>query len=89
MNDAIKRYTLQEWIKHPTTILLILSVSAVWFLMLIVTNTANNKSRECLEQVVYLRDRVEKLEKQTDEYVRAIMQRDLQIRSLKDEGGSK
>lgn len=83
------RLTLSEWVRHPTTILLMLSVSAIAYLGSSLTNTASRQSKECLEQVVYLRDRISKLEKLHDEYVRSMLQQEIQIQRLKSEGGTK
>lgn len=44
-------------------------------------STNDDRSRECMEQVSYLRDRVEKLELQVDEYTKAVMFKDAQIRT--------
>lgn len=44
-------------------------------------STNDDRSRECMEQVAYLRDRVEKLEKQVDDYTTAVMYKDAQIKT--------
>lgn len=44
-------------------------------------STNDDRSRECMEQVSYLRDRVEKLEKQVDDYTTAVMYKDAQIKT--------
>ena len=44
-------------------------------------STNDDRSRECMEQVAYLRDRVEKLEKQVDDYTKAVMYKDAQIKN--------
>lgn len=75
------KYTLKEWIKHPTTIILIVAVNVVWILIFTITNMAQDKSKECMEQVVYLRDRLERVERQVDEYTTAIMYKDAQIKN--------
>lgn len=74
------KYTLKEWIQHPTTIILIIAINVVWVLIFMVTDMAKDKSKECMEQVVYLRERLEKVEKQVDEYTTAIMYKDGQIK---------
>lgn len=44
-------------------------------------STNDDRSRECMEQVEYLRDRVEKLERQVDDYTTAVMYKDAQIKT--------
>lgn len=44
-------------------------------------STNDDRSRECMEQVAYLRERVEKLEKQVDDYTKAVMYKDAQIKN--------
>jgi hypothetical protein len=80
----IQKYTLSQWARHPTTIILAIAVNVVWILIFIVTDMASDKSKECIEQVMYLRGRVEKLEQQQDAYTRAILYRDLRIKELVD-----
>lgn len=44
-------------------------------------STNDDRSRECMEQVTYLRERVEKLEVQVDDYTKAVMYKDAQIKN--------
>ena len=44
-------------------------------------STNDDRSRECMEQVEYLRDRVEKLERQVDDYTKAVMYKEAQIKN--------
>ena len=44
-------------------------------------STNDDRSRECMEQVTYLRERVEKLEIQVDDYTKAVMYKDAQIKN--------
>lgn len=44
-------------------------------------STNDDRSRECMEQVEYLRDRVEKLERQVDDYTKAVMYKEAQIKT--------
>lgn len=74
------KYTLKEWVRHPTTIILIISVNVIWILVFMVVDMGRDKSKECMEQVAYLRERVEKLEKQLDEYTTAIIFKNGQIK---------
>lgn len=76
----VNKFTLKEWIQHPTTIILIIAINVVWVLIFMVTDMAKDKSKECMEQVVYLRERLEKVEYQIDEYTTAIMYKDGQIK---------
>lgn len=79
--NPVSKYTLKEWIRHPTTIILIIAVNVVWILIFTITGMAKDKSKECMEQVVYLRERLEKVERQVDEYTTAIMYKDAQIKN--------
>lgn len=79
MNE-VNRYTLKEWVKHPTTILLIVAINIIWILIFMLTDRDKNRNEDCLEQVTYLRERVEKLEKQVDEYTQTVMFKDVQIK---------
>lgn len=70
---TITKITFLQWLKHPTTAMMIAAVSAVWVLIFMVTDMAKDSNKDCMEQVTYLRDRVEKLEKQVDAYTTTIM----------------
>lgn len=69
----ISKISFIQWLKHPTTAMMIAAVSAVWILIFMVTDMAKDSNRDCMEQVTYLRERVEKLEHQLDEYTTAYM----------------
>ena len=76
MENPVSKITLKEWIRHPTTILLLITVNVIWILIFMVTDMAKDSNKDCMEQVIYLRERVTKLEKQLDEYTTAnIIQR--------------
>jgi|GEM_PF-1262929 len=83
-DSPVNKYTLKEWIRHPTTILLIIAVNVIWILIFIVVNTSRDagesKSKECFEQITYLRGRLDKVEAQLDEYTTAILFKDGQIK---------
>lgn len=76
----VDKYDLKDWIKHPTTILLIVAMNVIWVLIFSITDSAKVSSRECMEQVVYLRERVDRLETQADAYTRAVLFKDLQLK---------
>jgi competence protein ComGC len=85
-NPAAK-YSLKQWIAHPTTILLIVAVNAVWILVCIIIWNAKAGKDDCMKQVEYLKKRVETLELREGErnaelesYVRAIILKDAQIK---------
>lgn len=77
----VNKYTLSQWIRHPTTILLIVAISIIQALIWHVVKKSDVSAKDCMEQVSYLRDRVEKLELQVDEYTKAVMFKDAQIRT--------
>lgn len=79
--NTVNRYTLKEWVRHPTTIILIVAVNVIWVLIFVITDSAKDSNKDCLEQVAYLRERVEKLEKQVDDYTKAVMYKDAQIKN--------
>lgn len=83
-DSPVNKYTLKEWIRHPTTIMLIIAVNVIWILISIVISTSKNAGenqvKDLIEQVVYLRERVDKLENQVDEYTTAILFKDGQIK---------
>lgn len=81
MSAEINRYTLKEWVRHPTTIILIVAVNVIWVLIFIITDRAKDSQKDCLEQVAYLRDRLDKVEKIVDDYTRAVMYKDAQIKT--------
>lgn len=79
--SEISKYTLKEWVRHPTTIILIVAVNVIWVLVFTITDGAKDSNKDCLEQVTYLRDRVEKLEKQLDSYTTAVMFQEAQVKN--------
>lgn len=80
---TVNRYTLKEWLYHPTTIMLIVSINIIWILLFVVTDSAKNQSKECIEQVMYLRKRVDVLEQSQIEYIQIIIKKDKEIADLK------
>lgn len=86
--EVINKYTLKEWIRHPTTIILIVAVNVIWILIFIVVNMGKDKATDCMEQVSYLRERIDKLEEQSgkfdeqrDKYITTIIYKDAQIKT--------
>lgn len=77
------KYTLKEWIRHPTTIMLIIAVNLIWILILVIVNmgkdSGDDRVKDLSDQVSYLKNRVEVLEKQVDRYTTAILYKDGQI----------
>lgn len=76
----------------PLSVMLVLVTAALTTVFNQLFATVDNRNDDCLEQVTYLRDRVEKLEKQLDSYTTAVMfqearvkNRDLIIDSLRRE----
>ena len=79
-NNPANKYTLKEWVKHPTTIMLIIAVNVIWITVFIIVKMGQNQTDDCVEQVTYLRERVDKLEHQVDGYTTAILYKDGQIK---------
>ncbi len=73
MENPVSKFSLKELVKHPTTILLFITVNVIWILIFMVTDMAKDSNRDCMEQVTYLRERVTKLERQVDDYTTTIM----------------
>lgn len=73
MNNPVSKFSLKEWVKHPTTIMLFVTVNVIWVLIFMVTDMAKDSNKDCMEQVMYLRERVTKLERQVDAYTTTIM----------------
>lgn len=75
--NPITKFTLKDWVKHPTTILLIVVTLLAWGVVWLYVNSQ-------LEQVEYHRERVDKLEKQLDNYTTTILTKDGTIKMLTD-----
>lgn len=84
MPDTSTKITFKEWVKHPTTAMLVAVMAIASFLVQVVIRNAGDSNKDCMEQVMYLRERVDKLEKQVDQYTTTIMTKDGQIRRLTD-----
>lgn len=76
----MEKLTLKEWVKHPTTILLIFAVTIIQMFIQNTIRGSDVRIEECMEQVMYLRGRVEVLEEQADEYTKAVLFKDMQIK---------
>jgi len=76
----VNKYTVAQWVKHPTTLLLVFTVTIIQMLIQHTVRRSDTSTKECMEQVEYLRVRVDKLESQLDEYTRAVMFKDMQIK---------
>lgn len=77
MENPITKFTIKEWIKHPTTILLIVVTLLAWGVLTLYVNSQ-------LEQVKYLRTRIDKLEVMVDECATANMVQKQVITNLTD-----
>lgn len=82
-SNPVSKFTFRQWITHPTTILLIGVTSALWGLGVIYVNSQ-------LQQVVYLKDRIQVLEEREEEnkkemqaYIRALMFKETQLKEQK------
>lgn len=73
----IPKFTLRDWVKHPTTILLVIVTGAAWIILFVYVNSQ-------LTQVEYLKNRVSKLELQIDKYTNTILFKEATEKSLKD-----
>lgn len=74
--QPIQKFTLKEWVRHPTTILLTIVTAVAWGVLWIYVNSQ-------LSQVDYLKKRIEKLEGQVDKYTNTIMFKDATEKELK------
>lgn len=67
-------------LKSPLTYALIIIAGITSYFVSAYNNRSNDSIRSCHEQVVRLNQRVAALEKMHDEYTRAVLFKDLQIR---------
>lgn len=72
----IPKISLKDWLKHPTTILLMIVTTIAYTVTFIYV-------RSQLEQVTYLKDRVAKLELQLDNYTTTILFKEATEKELK------
>lgn len=84
-NNPANKYTLKEWVKHPTTIMLAIAVNLIWVLVVVIINmgkdSGTDRIKDLSEQVVYLRERIDKLEEMQDKYTTTILFKDGQIKT--------
>jgi len=66
MENPLSKFTLKQWISHPTTILLIAVTFIAWGVLVIYVKSQ-------LSQVEYLKLRITKLENQLDGYTSTIL----------------
>ena len=69
---------------NPITAILVIAVVIIQSLINDIVRKSDASTLECIEQVEYLRIRVDKLEGQVDEYTRAILFKDVQIKKQAD-----
>ncbi len=74
------KQAVKQLIKNPLAAMLILAVTIIQMFIQDTLRRSNIASKECMEQVMYLRERVEKLETQTDAYTRTVLFKDMQIK---------
>lgn len=81
--NPANKYTLKEWIRHPTTIMLIFAVNIVWILILVIVNmgkdSGDDRNEDCQRQLVRSQAREEALQSQLDKYTMTILFKDGQI----------
>lgn len=76
----IDKNTIIQAFKNPTVALLLLSAVLIQAFVQQAIKRSDIASQECMEQVMYLRERIEKLEIQTDAYTRTVLFKDMQIK---------
>ena len=74
------KQAVKQLIKNPLAAMLILAVTIIQMFIQDTLRRSNIASKECMEQVMYLRERVDKLETQTDAYTRTVLFKDMQIK---------
>lgn len=79
--NPVAKYTLKQWISHPTTILLAIAVNVIWVLVVFIVWNASEGKDDCMKQVVKLEERIKVLENNSDEYVKYILFKDGQIKN--------
>ena len=81
--NPVNKYTLKEWIRHPTTIMLIVAVNLIWILIIVIVNmgkdSGDDRNRDCQRQLVRSQAREEALQEQLDKYTMTILFKDGQI----------
>lgn len=73
MPDTAQKITFKEWVKHPTTAMMVIALTIASMLVHVLLSRTADSNKECMEQVMYLRERVSKLERQVDTYTTTIM----------------
>lgn len=76
MNE-LSKFTVKDWVKHPTTILLAIVSTVAYTVIFIYVNSQ-------LAQVEYLKERVSKLETQLDKYTNTILFKEATEKELKE-----
>lgn len=79
MLDKFK-ITFNQLRRYPTTVILLVAVTIIQYLIQHTVRRSDASTMECMEQVEYLRIRVDKLEGQLDNYTRTVLFKDLQIK---------
>lgn len=59
--------------KYPLAVLVMIVTALLTTFINKLFSTSDDRSADCIEQVMYLRDRVDKLETQVDQYTTTIM----------------
>lgn len=89
MPNTNTKITFEQWVKHPTTAMLVIAMTVASVLVHVLISRTENSNKDCMEQVMYLRERVDKLEKQVDDYTTANMIQRGVITKLADSLASK
>lgn len=76
--QTTQKFTLKEWVRHPTTILLIIVTGVSGTIGSALIYSLNS-------QISYLKTRVVKLETQVDQYTNTILFQEAKEKGLKDE----
>lgn len=77
MQNPASKFTLKDWVRHPTTILLVVVTTLAWGLLWVYVQSQ-------LQQVEYLKSRVAKLEEQVDEYTKTVLFKEAKEKSMKE-----
>ena len=67
--------------KYPLAILVFVVTSLLTTAVNRLFTTEDNRSDDCKNQIAYLRERVDKLEEQLDQYTKAVMFKDAQVKN--------
>lgn len=77
----INKIPLRDWVKHPTTIMLLVAVNLIWILIVFIVNSSSDSKEDCQKELDNYRAMLREKDQIINDYTKTILFKDAQIKN--------